>query len=280
MAPKRGATTKAGRAGAQSPGRPLSASEVEELIAQYSQSAFQPDTRNALHRDLYNAISDFQFRRSYAIAPTPAQFRKRFNDLHAALKRVKAKLPPADPQNHLFEYIRRLGEAYASVHGPHPHIEPRELPSHRGLGLEDEVDFNSAQRLRELIESVPQISCWMEDFDENLVPKVGWSKLEKRYGRTHSPELRLIGKQLPKIFDKYFEYSKGGDRAKQPSDETYSRRDLFVVAVLKYAGIRSSKNKAYSAGVVEKYRNRAREAPKGFELTDNLEGFERTDNLD
>src|SRR5262245_30154988 len=96
----------------------------------------------------------------------------------------------------------RLGEAYASVHGPHPHIEPLELPSFRGL--EDEVDFNSAQRLRELIESVHQISCWVEDYDENLVPEVGWSKLEKRFGRAHSPELWLIGKQLPKLFDKYF----------------------------------------------------------------------------
>jgi hypothetical protein len=248
------------------------------LIAQYSQSAFQPDTRDALRRDLNKAISDFQFRRSYAIAPTPAQFRKRFNDLHSALKWVKAKLPPADRQNDLFEYIRRLGEAYARVHGPHPHIEPRPV-SLRGLGLEDEVDFNSAQRLRELIESVHQISCWTEDYDENLVPKVGWSKLEKRYGRTHSPELWLIGKQLPKIFDEYFRHSKGGVRAKQLSDETHSRRDLFVVAVLKYAGIRSSRNKEYSADVVEKYRNRAR-APEGFELTDNHEGFERTDNLD
>jgi hypothetical protein len=96
MAPKRRATTKAGRAGAQSPGRHLSAREVKKLIAQYSQSAFQPDTQNALRRDLNKAISDFQFRRSYAIAPTQAQFRKRFNGLHAALKRVKAKLPPAD----------------------------------------------------------------------------------------------------------------------------------------------------------------------------------------
>jgi hypothetical protein len=69
MAPKRGATTKAGRASAQSPGRPLSASEVEELIAQYSQSAFQPDRQNALRRDLNKVISEFQFRRSYAIAP-------------------------------------------------------------------------------------------------------------------------------------------------------------------------------------------------------------------
>jgi hypothetical protein len=279
MAPKRRATTKAGRAGAQSPGRHLSAREVKKLIAQYSQSAFQPDTQNALRRDLNKAISDFQFRRSYAIAPTQAQFRKRFNGLHAALKRVKAKLPPADSQNDLFNYIRRLGEAYARVHGPHPHIEPREL-SLRGLGLEDEVDFNSAQRLRELIESVHQISCWMEDYDENLVPKVGWSMLEKGHGRTHSPELWLIGKQLPKIFDKYFRHSKGGDRAKQLSDETYSRCDHFVVAVLDYAGIRSKNNKRYSAHTVEKYRSRAAQAPEGFELTDNLEGFERTDNLD
>lgn len=110
MGPKRGATTKAGGAGAQSPGRPLSACEVKELIAQYSQSAFQPDTQDALRRELNKAISHFQFRWSYAIAPTPAQFRKTFNDLHAALKRVKAKLPPVDPQNYLFECIRRLGE--------------------------------------------------------------------------------------------------------------------------------------------------------------------------
>jgi hypothetical protein len=280
MAPKRGATTKAGRAGAEGPARRLSACEVKGLIAQYSQSAFQPDTRDALRRDLNKAISDFQFRRSYAIAPTPAQFRTRFNGLHADLKRVKANLPPADRQDDLFEFIRRLGEAYASVHGPHPHIVPRELSSVRELGLEHEVDFNSAQRLCELIESVHQISCWMEDYDENLVPKVGWSMLEKRYGRTHSPKLWLIGKQLPKIFDKYFRHSKGGDRPKQLSDETYSRRDQFVVAVLKYAGIRSSKNKEYSAEVVEKYRNRSARAPEGFELTDNIEGFERADNLD
>jgi hypothetical protein len=52
-----------------------------------------------------------------------------------------------------------------------------------------------------------------------------------------------------------------------------------VVAVLDYAGIRSKNNKRYSARTVEKYRNRAREAP-GFELTDNLEGSWRTDNLD
>src|SRR6266478_2580817 len=116
----------------------------------------------------------------------------------------------------------------------------------------------------------------MKIWSEGRLVKAG---KKKRYGRTHSPELWLIGEQLPKIFDKYFRHSKGGVRAKQLSDKTYSRRDLFVVAVLKYAGIRSSKNKEYSADVVEKYRDRAR-APKGFELTDNLEGFERADNLD
>src|SRR5262249_12709136 len=138
MAPKRGATTKAGGAGAQSPGRPLSASDVEALIDQYSQSAFQPDTRKHKSRRLSIAIPDYHSCRSYATALPPAQVRKRSDGLHAALKRVKAKLPPADPQNHLFEYIRRLGETYASVHGPHPHTETRELPSLRGLGIEDE----------------------------------------------------------------------------------------------------------------------------------------------
>jgi hypothetical protein len=67
------ATPCSGRAGAQSPGRHLSASEVKKLIAQFSQSAFQPDTKNALRRDLNKEISDFQSRQSYAIAPTPAR---------------------------------------------------------------------------------------------------------------------------------------------------------------------------------------------------------------
>jgi hypothetical protein len=254
------------KGGGEIPGRPLSESEVEKLIAQYSQSTFQPDTQNALHRDLNKAISEFQFRWNYADAPTPIQFRKRFDGLRAALKRLKPKLPPADRQDDLFEYLRRLGEAYATKHEPHPHIEPRKLDPLSSFDLEEEFDFNSAKRLRELVESVHQISSWMEAYNEDLVPKVGWSKLEKIYGLTHSPELWLVGKQLPKIFDKYFRHSKGGDRAKQLSDETYSRCDQFVAAALNYAGIRSNRNTRYSAASVEKYRNRAR-APEGFELT-------------
>src|SRR5262245_11149912 len=251
---------------AQSRGRLLSAGDVEELILKFSQSNFELDTRNALRHDLNEAIDQHNFRRNYAEAPTSIQFRKRFDGLRAALKRLKPKLPPADRQDDLFEYLRRLGEAYATKHGPHPHIEPRKLDPLSSFDLEEEFDFNSAKRLRELVESVHQISSWMEAYNEDLVPKVGWSKLEKIYGLTHSPELWLVGKQLPKIFDKYFRHSKGGDRAKQLSDETYSRCDQFVAAALNYAGIRSNRNTRYSAASVEKYRNRAR-APEGFELT-------------
>jgi hypothetical protein len=178
--------------------RPLSASEVKELIGQHSPIAFELETQNALRRDLNAAISEFKFRQSYATAPTPAQFRKQFEGLYAAMRRLKAKLPPVDRQNDLFNYIRRLGEAYATAHGPHLGIEPQEFPSLAGFGLgEEPPDFNSARRLRELIESVHQVCGWMEGYNEDWVPKVAWSKLEKIYGPTHSPELWLIGKRLP-----------------------------------------------------------------------------------
>ena len=68
-------------------------------------------------------------------------------------KVVDYELPPIDRQNDLFNYIRRLGEAYAAAHGPHPGIDPRKFPSLSEFGLEDETpDFNSAQRLREVFQ--------------------------------------------------------------------------------------------------------------------------------
>jgi hypothetical protein len=245
---------------------PLSACKVEELVRKYSTITFELRTQDALRGDLNAAIWEFKFRQGYATAPTLTQFRKRFDRLRAALRRVKGELPPIDRQNDLFNYIRRLGEAYAAAHGPHPGIEPREFPSLSGFGLEDEPpDFNSAQRLRELIESVEQVTRWMAYYNEDLVPKTGWSKLEKIYGPTHSSELWLIGKQLPAIFIKYFGRSKGPNRAGQG----YSRCDGFVVDVLDCAGIKTNKNKPYEADSVEKYRRRARK-PEGFELTDKV----------
>jgi hypothetical protein len=267
MAGKRSSSAQKRRMGqrrASARSRPLSASQVEKLVRRYSQITFELGTQNALSGDLNAAISQFKFRQGYATARKPTRFRKDFESLRAALRRLKAKLPPIDRQNDLFNYLRRLGEAYAVAHGPHPGIDPQKFPSLSGFGLEDETpDFNSAQRLRELIESVEQVSRWMAYYNEDLVPKIGWSKLQKIYGPTHSPELWLIGKQLPAIFIKYFGRSKGPNRARQG----YSRCDGFVVDVLKYAGIETNKNKPYEADSVEKYRRRARK-PEGFELTD------------
>jgi hypothetical protein len=268
MAGKRSASAQKRRMGhrrASARSRLLCAKNVEELVARYSQISFELGTQKALRGDLNAAISQFKFRQGYATAPTLTQFRKRFDRLRAALRRVKGELPPIDRQNDLFNYIRRLGEAYAAAHGPHPGIEPQEFPSLAGFGLgEEPPDFNSARRLRELIESIHQVCSWMEAYNEDWVPKGGWSKLEKIYGPTHSPELWLIGKQLPAIFKKYFGRSKGRNRARRG----YSRCDVFVVDVLEYADIKTNKNKPYEADSVEKYRRRARK-PEGFELTED-----------
>jgi len=273
MVGKRSSSARKRRTGqrrASARSRPLRPCEVEQLLSRYSQITFDLGTQKALrdelNAELNAAISQFKFRQGYATALKPTRFRKEFESLRAALRRLKAKLPPIDRQNDLFSYLRRLGEAYAAAHGPHPGIDPQKFPSLSGFGFEDETpDFNSAHRLRELIESVEQVSRWMADYNEDFVPKMGWSKLEKIYGATHSPELWLIGKQLPAIFIKYFGQSKGPNRARQG----FSRCDRFVVDVLEYAGIKTNKNKPYEADSVEKYRRRARK-PEGFELTDKV----------
>jgi hypothetical protein len=302
------------------PARALTVSEVEQLISEYTQNDFTPEARDAFRRDLWRdlnqAIEQFNFRRSYRVHSTPIQFRKRFDELRASLRQLKVKLPPADQQNDLFNYIRRLGEAYAAEHGPHSGIErmSSSLPSltitmqfdreksnraiaadigvspdavdlapkavarnqapdkhvsqdgnstEENYAVEMPPDFNSAQRLRELIQSVDQVYCWMENYSEDLIPKSGWSKLEKIYGRAHFPELWLVGKRLPAIFDKHSRHWKGGRRARGAIG---SRCDSFVVSVLNYAGIKTNKRKRYDPHTVEKYRRRARR-PEGFELT-------------
>ena len=106
----------------------------------------------------------------------------------------------------------------------------------------------------------------MKKYDDELVPKSGWHRLEQCHGRTHSPELWLAGKQLPKIFKRYQEKSKRRLTTKQAS----SRCNLFVADVLRYAGIKTKKNKEYDADTVAKYRVRAAK-PEGFELTDRLD---------
>jgi hypothetical protein len=108
------------------------------LVARYSQITFELETQNALRGDLNAAISQFKFRQGYATASKPTRFRKEFESLRAALRRLKTKLPPIDRQNDLFNYLRRLGEEYAAAHGPHPGIDPQKFPSLSGFGLEDE----------------------------------------------------------------------------------------------------------------------------------------------
>jgi hypothetical protein len=255
------------------PARVITESDLELLIRKHAPANIGRKARDDLLRELNSAISQFQFRQSYATAPTPAQFRKKFDDIRGALKRLKIKLPSVGQHDPMFNYICRRGEAYAAAHGPHPNIDPRKLPafgdpSDVKTGIPETIDFNSARRLRELIESVDQVSHWMETYDENQVPKSAWSRLEKRHGRTHSRELWLIGKELPRIFAKYFEYLKGDRGIK----ESGSRRDRFVVDVLRYAKIRTSKGKLYDVDTVEKYRRRAARMRGGFELT--------TDKLD
>jgi hypothetical protein len=99
MAGKSSSTAQKRRIGqrcASARARPLSGCKVEELVRRYSQITFQLETQNALRADLNAAISQFNFRQGYATARKPTRFRKDFESLRAALRRLKAKLPPID----------------------------------------------------------------------------------------------------------------------------------------------------------------------------------------
>jgi hypothetical protein len=213
----------------------MTPSDIDDIVGEtFKQS--RPDVircnRAMLLQDINGAIEWYKFRARQA--RTLAPFRLRLHKLHTHLKGVQANLPiklrrtgwPDNPRkDKLFEYVAGLGETYAAAHPHftvnekweflqhlgHPGIKPKPLPVVRLPDIEDGYDFNSARRLRELIETVDEVLKWMENgYAEAPIPKGGgWASLEKTYGDTRTPLVWLTGKGLPTIFEKYFGEIKG-----------------------------------------------------------------------
>jgi hypothetical protein len=184
--------------------------------------------------------------------------------LLAALKRLQAKLP-TNRHDALFKYVTRLGERYAAQHGRHSGIRPKPLPVVRLPDIDDGQEFGSARRLRELIEAVAQVTQWMKHFDEFTAPNQ-WARLENVYGRTRSPLVWLVGKELPSIFEKHFGPIKGAgsSRDRVTGKRAYALWVQFILSVCQIARI-TSKTGDLSEATIEKYRKRAA-APERFEM--------------
>ena len=238
------------------------------------------EKRELLH-SVNTVLDDYAIDDRLEKLPTLNQFKKSFSDVRAQLRRLKRVLPSPrgdDRDRQLFEAICRHGEAYAAKHGPHPGLDPIELPplslphAPDDLGierLEPARKYRSAYRLRELIEAVDEVFGWLDHYDEDLIPKMGWKQLERYWTRVatvrgrkkgegiRGAHVRLVGHALPEVYEGYFgslprsASSSGKDRA----GRIYKPWVKFVCAVYGAAFQR-----LLSPATVEKYRKRMQDA--------------------
>jgi hypothetical protein len=234
--------------------------------------------RATLLQDIKGAIESYKFRARQARKLAP--FRLRLDNLYTHLKGVQANLPiklrrtgwPDNPRkDELFEYVASLGETYAAAHPHftvnekgeflqhlgHPGIQPTQLPVVCLPDTEDGYDFNSARRLRELMEAVDQVLKWMDGYDEAAIPEGGgWAWLAEAYGPTRAPLVALAGKILPTIFEKHFGKIEGN-----------APWIKFVRTVCETAHI-SSRTGDLTPDAIKKYRKRLAAIREPFEMVD------------
>jgi hypothetical protein len=215
--------------------------------------------------DLNEALAQYAFEASYEAKLTPKQFRRKFDALHSSLTRLKTALPSPRHDDRLFEAVRRHGEVYAKDHGPHPGLQSRPLP---GISLPDlneqDMEFQSSRRLRDLIEAVDQVERWMRCYDETVVPKTAWARLEIALDRsTRTSRVRLIGKGLPAIYEKHFDSLPHSASSSNRATGTRNYRPWvhFVCAVCEAAQIRTGSSVLSKATVEQYWKRMAKKNP-------------------
>ena len=184
--------------------------------------------------------------------PSQNEFEKNWYELRNQLKRLKRTLPSprgGDRDLQLFEAICRHGEAYAEKHGPHRGLEPIQLPALSLPGLDQpELNYRSSALLRELIDRIEQVDKWMAAYNKDLVPRMGWKRLEAHWkkeavrgrGRDialRKARVRLIGDALPKLYEEYFGKlpRSASSSGKNRDGRIYRPWVIFVCAIHKAA---------------------------------------------
>ena len=236
--------------------------------------------KKQLLRAVNEALDQYAIDNRHEKLPTLNQFEESFLQVRDQLKRLKRVLPSRrghDRDHQLFEAICRHGEAYAKKHGPHLGLDPIQLPPMLGLD-EQERNFRSSQRLRELIEAVEEVVLWLDDYDQYLVPNIGWKRLEAYWKRQvrggkkgeglRKARVRLIGHALPEIYKKHFgQLPSSASSSGKNRDSQISRPWVkFVCEVYGTAFDLTAKQNRLSPATVEEYWKRMREAGLKTEL--------------
>ena len=207
--------------------------------------------------------------------PTAKKLNKQIDALQSALKRLKLALPKP-PQRSLYNYLVHAGEAYAEANGPHPNVE-RQTVSDWYPEIGEEVSFQldhfrSDQRLQEMINSVTQVLAWLDHAAPLGSADINWldntpywldeenmfERLEHPYSylrpvdahRFRQTEL-LIGKYLPRVYEKIFEKKFRINRTKEGVG--YGAGLCFVMEVLRHAEVTKKGGKELSIETAIKY---------------------------
>jgi hypothetical protein len=261
--------------------RQLSLSDVDHIVEKLSLIHVNTEKRHQLLSDLNEALAQYAFEAGYEDILTPKQLRRQLDALHVCLKRLLIRLPRSNDSTvsqserqrqeatRLFNTLSQIGEAYAKQHGPHPGIEPRELPRVKLPDLDEEgVYFRSSRVVETLIKTTEQVADWMNDYDEAVVPKVTWKRLENSLGRTRSAYVRLIGKHLPAIYEKHFEPLRRSSSDRVTGKRFYQRSAQFISRVMERANV-GTKSGRLTLDTIEQYWKRMR-ADEPFEMVQPL----------
>jgi hypothetical protein len=182
----------------------------------------------------------FRSRTANATSMTAKQLTKAHDDFYAAIKALEKFLP--ESRSPLFWALSEKGDAFAEKMGPHPGLTPYKAglstPDETGVIADPWLIFRSEERLDEFCNLVRQISSWLDSS----------FSAPKRAAQLW-PSVRLIGKDLPEIYERIFgkKYGKG-ESGPGPR---------FVIAVLAAASIQTDAGKAFKAATIKIYRSRA-----------------------
>jgi hypothetical protein len=256
---------------------------ADDVSRALERSPLTENEKGELLHSINETLDDYAINDRLEKMPTFNQFKKSFFEVQIQLRHLKRILPSPrgnDRDRQLFEAICRHGEDYAAKHGPHPGLDPIELPAiplpyafeHLGVErLEPENRYRSAGRLRELIGAVNEVCAWVDRYNEGLIPKMGWRRWEAHRKRSTSEFVRdkgkgeahrkahvqLIGHTLPKTYSEYFGDvpRSGSSSGKNRCGRIYRPWVVFVCAVYEEAFRRR-----LSPATVEKYWKQMRKA--------------------
>jgi len=260
----------------------LSPSVVEEILNTVDpQRQFSESQISEVTSTLNNILSNYALSEEERNTEPPAKkLNKQIAALDSALRRLKLALPKPS-QRSLFNYIVHAGEAYAKANGPHPKVERQIHVWDWKIGEEFSFQldyFHSDKRLQEMIDSVTQVSAWLDyaaprvkAAETNWIDNTPyWLDKENMFQRLQHPDEflrpvdahrlreteRLLGQYLPWVYETTFGREFTVSRSKSGTPQGPGLR--FVMEVLRHAGVTKEGGRELSIETAIKYWSKAK----------------------